>query len=173
LLAARLWLAYYYEYDRQIAPARAIYEALANLPAAELPPSDPVRQLVYLRLASMAANDGVKEEAQRLFAKTGLSAQQCAIADVRALPINRSVSGRDFPAEAARWAMDGYVRVAFDVDAGGKPKGVRAVLSYPPFIFNSATERAVGSFRYAPVFRDGATEGCVGQSQAVRFKTPR
>lgn len=160
------------EQARELGAAGALYTAVVATPEASLPKGDPIRLFALLRLASRAAAARQMDNAERYFAETGLSAQQCAIVDVRPIRTATPVSSQDFPSEAMQWGFDGWVKTGYDLDAQGHPVGVRTVLAYPPFIFGPATEKVVARFRYEPLFRGGAAVGCTGREQTVHYRMP-
>jgi outer membrane biosynthesis protein TonB len=132
----------------------------------------PLRQFAQLRLASDAARKGDLARARSLFQATGLNAEQCALIGPR--PAMRS-DGRDaaaFPTDAMRWGFEGWVRTEFDIQADGHTADVRAVVSYPPFIFGNTAQRIVNAARYQSSFRPEGGAACSANNEMVRFMIP-
>ncbi|MCA3255116.1 MAG: hypothetical protein INF91_05830 [Alphaproteobacteria bacterium] len=149
------------------------YRAVLAFPEDKLPAADPIRQTAQLRIASILASRGDVAAASSMVQATGLSPDQCALVDLQPARIGGGkVSSRDFPAEAMRWRFDGWAKIGYDVAVDGRPINVRTVLAYPPFVFGPGSERVVSKFRFEPVYRPGATVGCVDRQQSIRFLIP-
>lgn len=166
----RLELAESQQVLKATTAARALLDEIVAAPPTLLPDGDPIRTSALLRLSNIAAAERDTAAAAATLAATGLSPEQCSLIDVRPLPVNASVGNSSFPDEARRWSTGGFARVGYDITADGRPAGVRTIIASPPFIFGPATEKAVGRFRYEPVFRPGNTVGCSGQTQSVRYQ---
>lgn len=150
--------------------ARPALAAVLSAPEAAVGATDPIRQIATLHLAALDRERGDAAAADARIAASGLSADQCSLFDVRPAATNTSIGSEAFPAEALRWGFTGYVRESFDIAADGSVTNVRAVLAYPPFVFERATDRAVARFRYLPPTIAGSPAGCHGQSLNVRFR---
>ena len=75
----------------------------------------------------------------------------------------------EYPYKAARRGLEGWVRVAFDVNASGNVENIEVVESDPPGVFDIAATRAVSRWRFKPRIIDGqAVSGKA--SQVVEFK---
>ena len=75
----------------------------------------------------------------------------------------------EYPYKAARRGIEGWVRVAFDVNESGNVENVEVVESDPPGVFDIAATRAVSRWRFKPRIIDGkAVPGKA--SQVVEFK---
>ena len=131
----------------------------------------PLRQFAQLRLASDAARQGDLTQAQSLFQATGLSAEQCALIGPKPAIISGAHSS-DFPTDALRWGFEGWVRTEFDIQADGHTADVRAVASYPPFIFADAAQRIGRGARYQSSFRPDGGAACSANNQMINFKIP-
>jgi len=132
----------------------------------------PLRQIALLRLASVAAAAKQYQEAQALFTKTGLTEQQCAlIGDIPRLKSDGATSS-DYPLEALRMGFEGWVKVEYDIDAGGRTANQRALIAYPPFVFVDAAKGIARAVRYDPTYRPSGTLACSATSETVRFINP-
>ncbi|WP_398400349.1 energy transducer TonB [Sandaracinobacteroides saxicola] len=149
--------------------AGASFVRIVAMPDSAVPADDPMRQLALLQKANVAAATNRLEEAKALFSATGLSADQCALIDLRPAVRRAGGNASDFPHEAQQWGFEGVVRVAHDVDAEGRVTGTRTVMASPPLVFGPASERVVGRMRYDPVFRPDGGTGCAGLEQTVKF----
>lgn len=151
--------------------ATSLLQAIIATPTDALGRADPIRTAALLRLSNIAAARNDLPAAARALAETGLTADQCALVDVRPLPENKGVSGSTFPMQARMWNTGGLARVEYDIEPDGRTSNVRTVLSSPPFVFGPATEQAARRFRFEPVFRPGAAPGCVGAQDNFRYQT--
>lgn len=125
-----------------------------------------------IRLASLEHADGRGDAARAAFARSGLAADQCALVDKSPKMLNSGASSSDFPMEAIRWGFEGWVSTEYDIGADGRTQGVRAVLSYPPFVFSPAGEGIIRSARFEKTFRPDGGLGCGAQGSQVRFQIP-
>ncbi|WP_322963332.1 energy transducer TonB [Sphingomonas fuzhouensis] len=132
---------------------------------------DPLKVGALIRLASLAKRRGDLALARETFAKSGLAASQCATLDATPKAVT-SPGGDAFPEEARRWGFEGWVRNEYDIDADGRAKNARTIVSYPPFIFSEAAERMFSSMRYQKTFRPDGGLGCGANSSGVRFQLP-
>ena len=121
------------------------------------------------QLASLEQQAGNSAAAAQAFEASGLSAEQCALVD-RA-PKMLHASG-EYPNEALMWGFDGWVRLQHDVTAEGRTTNARAVMAYPPFIFNEAALTGIAGARYAKSYRPDGGLGCGGTIQGYRFIAP-
>lgn len=173
---ARAWLQTEYglelEASNALPAAKAALQPVVALPTAILPEDDPIRSLAVLHLSLIDKRAGAPALAEQRIAEAGIDAEQCSLLDVRPVARNTDISSSSFPAEAMRWRFEGNVREAFDIAADGRVEDVRTVLSYPPFVFGPATEKAVAQFRYLPPTLGNQALGCVGQTVNVRFLLP-
>lgn len=165
----RLELAQAFETLREVERSRALLDRIVAATDV-IADGDPIRTAALLRLSNQAAAARDLVAAQQAMDASGLSAEQCALVDVRPQPIAASFSDRDFPEEARRWGSSGLVRFAYDITAEGKTTNIRTIFALPPLVFDKAAESRARQFRYQPVFRPGNTIGCTGSSQNVRFR---
>ena len=134
-----------------------------------LAPNDPLRIAALVRLASFDQQRGDNASARDAFAKTGLSADQCALIDA---PPRLSHVGGTFPMEAQQWGFEGWTQTQFDIDADGKVVNERAIISYPPFVFTKAGTDTIAGARYSKTYRPNGGLGCGGTTERVRFIMP-
>lgn len=155
------------DHSRTTVPAD-LYRRVLATPITAMPDGDPLRQTARLQLASVEAAAARFDSARGLLAQTGLTADQCSAFPIT--PVQTGSGGREFPMEALSWRFEGNVRVAYDIDADGKPVDVRTVIASPPLVFDAATESNVRKLRYKPIFRDGAAIGCADLEKNVRYR---
>lgn len=152
--------------------ADALYRQVIALPASVLSEANPLRQAALLQLASSATLQRRPDEATQLVAATGLSPNQCALADVRPARVGGTITTSDFPNEALSWGFNGWVKVSYDIDVRGIPVNPRAVMAYPPFVFSNATERNIQKLRYQPFPQAAGPIGCADRLQSFRYSIP-
>ncbi|NMN06979.1 tetratricopeptide (TPR) repeat protein [Novosphingobium sp. SG916] len=159
---------------RPVAADRANATAVLQRVASDtgLPPRHPLRQFALLRLANDAASKGRLDEAQRLFADTGLSEEQCALIGPKPALTAINTSAGAFPADAARWGFEGWVRSEYDIQADGRTAALRAVASYPPFVFDKAAQTILGRARYQASYRPENGAACSANRETIRFNIP-
>ena len=168
---ALLMLARMQTWLRDAGAATVSLRGVVAAPASALPEADPIRLSATLELATIEAAASRVDAAHALVAATGLSPEQCALVDVEPLQIRSARTAYAFPPEAL--GFDGFVSVAYDIDAEGKPVGMRTVLAVPPLLFSPATEKIVGTQRFRPIFRGGAAIGCHNRVVTTRFVNQR
>lgn len=156
--------------DGMGADQAALLQAVAD--DSRLPDGHPLRQLALLRLASAAAQAKRIEQAQALFARTGLTEQQCSlIGDIPRLKYDNA-SSNDYPLEARLMGFEGWVRVEYDIDAAGHTANQRALIAYPPFVFVEAATGIARGVRYDTSYRPPGGLACSATSETVRFINP-
>lgn len=155
---------------RPPADARTLLMQVAD--DARLAERDQLRIGAYVRLANVQAQTGDVAAARASYAKTGLDAQQCALVDARPRMTQSGASSSDFPREAMRWGFEGWVRTEFDISADGKTLAQRAVVAYPPFVFNDAAVGLAKGMQFTQSYRPEGALGCGGQAQTIRFGLP-
>lgn len=164
--AARLLLADAESNER----ARAPLDAVAN--DGTLAANDPLKIGALIRIASIDHANGDTAAARAAFARSGLSADQCALVDKEPRMLGASAGSSSFPTEALRWGFEGWVQTEYDIAADGRTTSVRPVLSYPPFVFSDAGKRVYSTARFEKTFRPDGGLGCGAQPGRVRFKLP-
>lgn len=92
---------------------------------------------------------------------------RCSTIEPRPIPVGPAVAAR-FPSPAATWGFSGWVRVSHDIDRAGTPANARTVTAYPPFVFDTASERNVANLRFPPM---AAVDnlGCTDRLQLFRY----
>jgi hypothetical protein len=131
----------------------------------------PLRQIALLRLASRAAQDHHLDDAQALFTRTGLDAEQCSL--IGDIPRRRTTeSDSDFPTDALRMGFEGWVKEEYDISADGHTTEPRAVIAYPPFVFINGATKMVRNFRYDPSFRPLGKLACSAKDETITFAIP-
>ena len=124
-----------------------------------------------LRLASIAARDGRRAEAEALFARTGLSEEQCSlIGDIPRL--KSSNFDQDYPVEAIAMGFEGWVREEFDIAADGRTASPRTIIAYPPFVFVEGAAKLISSARFDTSFRPSGKTACSARSETINFNLP-
>jgi hypothetical protein len=134
---------------------------------AALPANDPLKVGALIRLASIAEAHGDDAAAKTAFARSGLSASQCALVDNQPKLLK---AGGVYPQEAMMWGFDGWTRTQFDIGADGKVVNSRAILSYPPFIFTKAGAETASTSLYAKTYRPDGGLACGASTRRVTFK---
>ncbi|WNO52767.1 energy transducer TonB [Stakelama saccharophila] len=130
---------------------------------------DPLRIGALVRTASIRADRGDTAAARAAFEKTGLAADQCAMLDAPPTS-DSSVGSNAFPREARRWGFEGWVRLQYDVTADGHTDRVRAVASYPPFVFTEASEDVFRGLHYTKTYRPDGGAGCGGMMKGIHYR---
>lgn len=136
---------------------------------AGLAPNDPFRVGALIRLASQEQRAGNIEVARAAFEKTGLAAEQCALADAPPALKYSGASSSDFPDEAMRWGFSGWAVVQYDVTANGVSANQRTLMAYPPFVFGKAAVAMTKQSRWEASYRPAGGLGCGGSTWRVRF----
>ncbi len=57
----------------------------------------------------------------------------------------------NYPAEAARKGIEGYVKLEYDIDVNGKPINISVTESYPSTIFERAAIYSLKGWQYEPI----------------------
>jgi hypothetical protein len=139
---------------------------------AALPARHPLKIAALLAEANVLAAKGDVAGARAVFDRTGLTAEQCATIGVQPAVQRMGAGANDFPMEAQRLGFEGWVRTAFDIAADGRTVAPRAVIAYPPFIFDEAANGIIRDARFSSTFRPEGALACSGQQQSVRFLLP-
>lgn len=169
--ATRLRLAEAYADAKSIAAEKAVLEQIVN--DAGLPEKHPHKIAALVELANVAVVSKNLAEAENAYARTGLSARQCAALDNGPVLLRSNASSADFPDDALRWGFDGWSTTEYDVGADGNTANIRTLVAFPPSVFADAGRRMIGDFRFRPSFRPDGGPGCGARKQTVTFKTPR
>ena len=134
--------------------------------------NDPFKVGALIRLANIEYNAGKVEDARALFAKSGLSAQQCALVDAKPSLSQGNITSNDYPVEALAWGFAGWTTVEFDIGADGHTLNQRPVVAWPPFVFGDVAAAGIRKFTYQQTYRPAGGLGCGGQRQGVRYALP-
>lgn len=137
-----------------------------------LPAHAPLRQEALLWLANDAARAGQLDVAQGYFQRTGLDSEQCAL--IGPMPAMRwsGVSSSDYPMEAWRMGFEGWVKLEYNINADGTTAAARALISYPPFVFEDAATGMARNIRYERSYRPGGGAACNAEQQSIKFAIP-
>lgn len=127
-----------------------------------------MRVVALVRLASLDQQAGNAAAARTAFEESGLAANQCGLIDS---PPRLLSAGGTFPQEAMTWGFEGWTRTQFDVSANGKVVNMRAILSYPPFVFTKAGVETIAGARYAKTYRPDGSLGCGASIQGIKFQS--
>ena len=133
---------------------------------------DPVKVAALLEQSSRAAASGQIDQARLAFERTGLDEAQCALIGPRPALRRSGAGADDYPMEAHRMGFEGWVRTEFDIQADGRTAGQRAVISYPPFVFEDAATGIAKQSRYEATYRPSGGAACSGQQQQIVFQLP-
>jgi tetratricopeptide (TPR) repeat protein len=151
--------------DREIATLKAVADD------DRLGATSPLRQVAQLRLASIAARAGRRAEAEALFARTGLSEEQCSL--VGDIPRMKSMDfDKEFPTDAMAMGFEGWVREEFDIAADGHTVAPRALIAYPPFVFVEGARNLIKDARFDISFRPAGKLACSARAETIRFNLP-
>jgi tetratricopeptide (TPR) repeat protein len=152
--------------------AREALDAAVALPPDVLAADDPIRSVAILHLSLIDKREGKPLAARSRLVAAGLTTEKCDLLDVRPVVATQYTSSANFPDEAYQWGFEGWVKAGFDIGADGAVKGARALISYPPFVFDDATTKTVTTFRYLPPTLGDTALGCTGQTISVRYSAP-
>ncbi|WP_404713576.1 hypothetical protein [Sphingomonas sp. MMS24-J13] len=130
---------------------------------------DPLRVGALLRLSNLQAKAGDLTAARASYLGTGLNSQQCALVDAQPAMKRQGLSSKDYPDDIVAWGVSGWSRVEFDITADGMTTRRRAILSYPPFIFDEVAAQGIKNARYTQSYRPEGGLGCGGATINVNF----
>lgn len=150
--------------DEEVAALRSVIDQTS------LPERDPVKVAALVSLANAYAAKGDLISARAAYARTGLSAQQCALLDNG--PVLTGSGFGTFPPEAYNWGFDGWTAMEYDVTADGRTNNARVVYAYPPQVFSEASVNAARTVRYRVSFRPEGDVACTAMQRRVRFTKP-
>lgn len=149
--------------------ASALLDAVISAPLAE---THPLKVAALLQRANLLAAANDLAGARAAFARTGLTAEQCSLVGLSPAATRPGGSSSDYPMAAVRMGFEGWVRAEFDITADGRTATQRAVVAYPPFIFNDAAIGIVRGSRWTSSFRPEGALACAGQQRSVVFNMP-
>ena len=125
-----------------------------------------------LQEANVLAAKGDLPGARAVFDRTGLTEEQCAMIGLTPALRRSGAGSNDYPMEAVRMGFEGWVKTEFDVAADGATVAPRAIVAYPPFVFDDAATGIIRDSRYTSSFRPSGALACSGNQQSVMFKLP-
>lgn len=155
---------------RPPADADALLRAVADEPS--FPAQHPLKIAALLQQANLLAAKGDLAGASGVFARTGLTGEQCSMLGLQPAMKRVGMTSGGYPDEAIRMGFEGWVRIAYDIAADGHTVAPRSVIAYPPFIFDEAATGMIRDTRYTSTFRPEGALACSGEQQAIRFKLP-
>lgn len=156
--------------ERAPADAKALLDAVIDAP--DLPARHPLKVNAMLQEANVLAAKGDLPGARAVFDRTGLSEEQCAMIGLTPSMRRSGAGSNDYPMEAVRMGFEGWVRTEFDVAADGATVAPRAVIAYPPFVFDDAATGIIRDSRYTSSFRPSGSLACSGNQQNIVFRLP-
>lgn len=172
---ATYWLmvehALAFEARKKDGSAREIYEALIALPTDRLATLDPLRQVSLLHAGALQARAGEREAALERVLAAGIAPDACEMFDTR--PVRTRTSGinsRTMPRAAIQWNIDGFVSIGYDLSANGRPENIRAIVSYPPFIFDENALKGVSTLRYRSPKIGDEEVSCANENVTIVFR---
>jgi hypothetical protein len=137
-----------------------------------LPATHPIKIAAMLGQANVLAAAGDLAGARSVFDRTGLTAEQCATLGLEPAMKRSGASDSDYPMAALKFGFEGWVRAEYDIGPDGRTIAPRAVIAYPPFIFEDAATGIVRDTRYISTFRPEGALACSGEQMSIRFIIP-
>ncbi len=155
---------------RPPADADALLRVVVDEPS--FPAQHPLKIAALLQQANLLAAKGDLAGARGVFARTGLTGEQCSMLGLQPAIRRIGFGANSYPDEAIRLGFEGWVRIAYDIAADGHTVAPRSVIAYPPFIFDEAAAGMIRDTRYTSSFRPEGALACSGEQQSVRFLLP-
>jgi hypothetical protein len=152
----------------EYALAAPLLAALTAQSSSDSQRSDPVYKVALLHRALVLSHLQDAATAQALIQHSGLTSQSCVLFDTHPILKGTSISVT-FPRDALAWGFNGFVLTDFNIDAQGRPTDVRAVVSYPPFIYEESTVHSIQGLRYLAPGIAGVSLGCEGAQQGSYY----
>lgn len=152
---------------RREAEQIAALNAITDMPG--LTERDPLKVAAWVQLANVFAARKMPERAAAAYARTGLSAQQCALIDGGPVMLKTGASSSDFPGEAMSWGFEGWTVSEFDVAADGSTRNQRIVAAFPPRIFAKASEGIARDARFSVSYRPEGDLACTSMQRKIRY----
>ena len=152
------------------ADAKLLLDAVVNEPA--LPDRHPLKIAAMLSQANVLAAARDLPAARAAFERTGLTAEQCASLGLQPVVSRSGASSSDYPMAAIQLGFEGWVRTEYDIGADGRTVAPRAVVAYPPFIFDEAATGVLRDTRFTSSFRPEGALACSGKQQSIVFRLP-
>jgi hypothetical protein len=150
--------------------AAALQAAVAD--DAGLPANHPLKVAALLDQANTFAIRGDTAGARAAFGRTGLTGEQCAQLGLSPQVRSAGASSDDYPMAAYRMGFEGWVMAEADVTPDGRTVAQRAVVAYPPFVFDEAATGIARGARYFSSFRPDGALACQGARLPIKFLMP-
>ena len=99
----------------------------------------------------------------------GAQSEQCALIGPKPAMRSSGASGSDYPTEALQMGFEGWVELEYNINADGTTAAARALISYPPFVFEDAATGMAHGIRYERSYRPGGGEACSAEQQSIKF----
>jgi hypothetical protein len=155
--------------SREPADAEQLLTSVIN--ASGLSKTHPLKVNALLQLANLYGAKGDMVRAKETFQKTGLTTEQCALIGIQPA-MQRRASLPDFPDLAQAYGFEGMNKVEFDISTDGSIITPRAVVSYPPFVFNKTSTKWISKVKYSTSYRPEDQVACSATSTAMFYKMP-
>ena len=68
--------------------------------------------------------------------------------------------------------FEGWVKLEYNINADGTTAAARALISYPPFVFEDAATGMARNIRYERSYRPGGGADCNAEQQSIKFAIP-
>ena len=75
----------------------------------------------------------------------------------------------NYPVGAKRKNIEGWVEMAFSIDAKGKPYDITVVESEPAEVFNKEAMKSVKKWRFDPAFNETTNEAAESYVESVKL----
>lgn len=136
--------------------------------------SDPVRQAVELRRASILREIGTTAGMKERLVTKGIASDLCDVADrpPSIPPAAITLTSDDYPKDLLRRNVTGLTTIELSVDANGKIEKQRMIVSQPPGLFDAITAEKLKSVTLLPAQQGDRPVSCQGMVQTVRWQMP-
>ncbi len=163
-----LQLAQRHESNAEPELARKLYETIVARDHGTKEEAAPEQIKAQLRLAALAEASGRMSESREIFAKIGLSPDQCSIYQQR--PPMVDFKHPDYSGAMLREEAEGRLLFEFDLDKAGLPSNLRVTMASPPFLFDEKTLDSFRKARFAPITNGGEALACKGAEQSFMWR---
>jgi hypothetical protein len=152
---------------RRPSDADALLDGVIDAPG--LPARHPLKVSAMMQRANLLAEHGDVAGARAMFERTGLTEEQCAL--IQPSPAMRAsgASSSDYPMAAIQMGFEGWVQTEFDIAPNGTTIKPRALVSYPPFVFDEAGEGIAKGMRYTSSYRPDGNLACAANKEGIKF----
>ena len=131
---------------------------------------DPRRRSLLVRLGRLHAELGNREEARRLWREAGVGEGTCLMLHGGVRMLSGETTADDYSPSALRYEFIGRTGIDYDVDASGKVRSQRVILSAPSSVFDGAATGTFGNYRYAPAEEAERFRGCSGMTVLFHWR---